>query len=60
METTKWYLSKTLWTNFIMTVLIFAIPQIRPYVQNPEVLASAFMAVNFVLRLLTKGRIVIS
>jgi len=60
MEAIKWYLSKTLWTNFIMTVLVFAVPQIRVYVENPEVLASAFMIVNFILRLLTKGKLVIS
>lgn len=59
--TKPWYLSKTLWTNFILTVLVFIVPEsIGQYLRNPEILAGTFAVVNFLLRFITKKEITIS
>ena len=59
MEVKAWYLSKTLWTNFIGLVLVVAVPSIQQYVSGDR-LAEIFMVLNLGLRLVTKGKIEIS
>lgn len=54
--TKKWYLSKTLWTNFVMGVVAIAVPKVNE-VLTPDVLAGIFMFVNMILRLVTKDKL---
>lgn len=51
-----WYLSKTLWTNLIMGVVVIAVPKVSE-VLTEDVLASIFMVVNIVLRTVTKDKL---
>lgn len=52
----KWYLSKTLWTNFLMGVVAIAVPKVKD-VLTPDMLAGLFMCVNMVLRMVTKDKL---
>jgi len=56
MEGKKWYLSKTIWTNFVMGVLVLAVPKLGAIV-TPEVLGGVFMVVNMLLRVVTKDKL---
>ena len=60
METKVWYLSKTFWVNFIGLVAMI-IPAVQDAVsKDPELIISVIMGLNLVLRLVTKGKLVIS
>ena len=48
-----WYLSKTLWSNFVLGVLVFVIPDLGE-IMTEETLATVFAGVNFLLRIVTK------
>ena len=56
MKKKKWYLSKTLWTNFIMGVVAIAIPKVGEVV-TPDVMAGIFMVVNIILRGVTDSKV---
>lgn len=59
-EGKKPWLSKTLWSNFLLAVLSLFVPPVRDFfLENPKVLPVIFAGVNFVLRLITKDRIVL-
>ncbi len=62
MENLKpFYLSKTFWTNVLMFVVVYFLPEsIKPMIQNPETLASIFAVVNIILRFVTKDKVTIS
>ena len=52
----KWYLSKTLWTNFVMGVLVVAMPKTKDFLTE-DMLAGIFMAVNMGLRMITDSKL---
>lgn len=51
-----WYLSKTIWTNLVMGVLVFAVPGMKEVV-NEDVLAALFIVINIILRSVTKDKL---
>lgn len=53
METKPWYASKTLWVNFFAFVAL-VVQQATGYVVSLEIQGFALVAVNFLLRLVTK------
>lgn len=57
MESKPIYLSKTFWTNLILGVAAVAAPAELQAQITPEVLASVFVVVNVILRLLTKEEV---
>jgi hypothetical protein len=61
MSQKPWYLSKTLWTNIIMGVLVYVLPEnLAGPLKSPEVVAGIFSGINFVLRIVTKDKLTIS
>ena len=53
------YLSRTNWSNLVTTILVIIggwVPALKTYI-TPELVAGLFMAVNFAMRLVTKGKI---
>jgi len=54
----KWYQSKTLWVNLVAAVCLFVENQYG-YAISPELQAYALIAVNVVLRLVTKDGLAI-
>ena len=50
----KWYLSKTLWINFLAGVAVLAQAILGESVFDAEVQAAILVIVNLVLRVLTK------
>lgn len=62
METKPAYLSKTLWINVIMAILALFLPKFVVWTQEnagtyTQIVALVFTCVNFLLRLITKGKI---
>ncbi len=53
MNTKPWYLSKTLWVNFVAIVALLVQSQTE-YVVSAEVQAAFLVIINFILRLITK------
>ena len=52
--------SKTAWVNVIMAIAAF-IPPVNDYIgKHPEAFVWGFAALNMVLRLISKGRIVLN
>lgn len=49
------WLSKTMWANLLMGVAAF-FPKIRD-LASPEVMSSAFVLVNMILRLISSGKV---
>lgn len=51
----KWYLSKTLWVNFIaiIAIIIFGVQEVPP-----ETMAVILGAINMILRLITKEPVI--
>ena len=57
MDSKPWYLSKTFWTNLILGVLIFVVPQEwKEYFTEANV-AQLFAVVNIILRFFTDQQI---
>ena len=54
METTKWYASKTLWTNAVALVAMILQGVLGKEVIPLELQASILAAINMVLRFVTK------
>lgn len=52
----KWYLSKTVWTNLVLGVLVFVFPSLQSTF-SPETLGSIFAIINIALRLITKDKL---
>lgn len=52
----KWYLSKTIWSNLVMGVLVLAMPKLGVVITE-DVLAGVFMIVNIILRTVTKDKL---
>jgi len=52
----KWYLSKTIWTNLIMGVLVLAVPKVGEIISE-DLLAGIFMVANIILRSVTKDKL---
>ena len=60
METKPFYLSKVFITNAI-GLLALAVPAVQDAVsKDPELVVSVILGLNLVLRLVTKGKLVIS
>lgn len=55
-QSKKWYLSKTLWTNFILGVLVVADPGLKDKL-SPDNIAIMFSIVNMLLRLISKDKL---
>lgn len=55
-QSKAWYLSKTIWTNFILGVVVLAVPGAKEIV-NEEILFAAFSLINIVLRAVSKDKI---
>lgn len=55
-QSKAWYLSKTLWTNFILGVAVYIFPQIGENISE-DLLVSIFAVVNIILRAVTKDKI---
>ncbi len=53
-----WYLSKTLWTNLVMGVVVVIFPAVKEMVSE-EILISVFAFANIVLRLVTKDKLLL-
>ena len=49
--------SKTFWTNLVMGLASFLIPKEYGDMLSPEILASVFVVVNIVLRLISKDSV---
>lgn len=50
--------SKTLWVNIITVALIPMLPQaIKPYIEQPEVIAGVLTVINVVMRLVSKDKV---
>ena len=50
--------SKTFWVNIITIALIPMLPQqIKPYLEQPEVIAGLLTAINVVMRLVSKDKV---
>jgi len=60
MSSKAWYLSKTLWTNFVLLAWQFIGPLIGIPTIDPELMAGILAIVNFLLRLITKSPVGIS
>lgn len=55
----KPWLSKTIWTNIILAVVAF-IPPVQSFLAaNPDTIVYVFVVINLLLRLITKGKIVL-
>lgn len=55
-QSKAWYLSKTMWTNFILGVAVYIFPQIGENISE-DLLVSIFAVVNIILRAVTKDKI---
>lgn len=58
-EGKKIWFSKTLWINFILTFVIYFLPESAREMVTPENLAGVFMVVNTILRLVTKEKVML-
>ena len=56
MESKPFYLSKTIWTNFILGVVVIAVPKLAD-VFTVDSLAIMFTVVNVFLRAITKSKL---
>lgn len=60
MEQKKLWESKTLWVNLIMALSAMFVPAVKEFiVANPEAVTMIFTGINFLLRIITKGKIVL-
>lgn len=54
----KPWLSKTLWTNFLLATAALTVPSIQEWIKShPEAMSAAFAGINMLLRWLTKDKL---
>lgn len=58
METTKWYASKTLWTNAIALIAMIVQGVTGKVIISLELQATILAVINMLLRLITKSPVV--
>lgn len=57
MESKPAYLSKTVWTNLILMVILPFLPESAKSFVTPENVSYLFVAVNFLLRIISKDKV---